>query len=157
MIFRFLFVIALIIFSLTMLFRLASVINSYHVHRRIKEKEYNVIKMAYKEFLNIYYIDKSKWYYPSSCDSFKYITVNYKYVYVVFNFIDFIRASRFMKKEEKRKKIEEFLKNERQATELFVSSVQQDIDKIRSEGQAKIAQADKLTKEVKESLINGRA
>lgn len=101
--------------------------------------------MTFKQFKDIYYINKNRW----VCGD-KYCTISYAPshctgVGIKFNYIDWKRVCAVFRKEKYNKQKEKELSEQKELLELILNSVQADIDRIRNQGEKEIAEARETT------------
>jgi len=117
----------------------------------------NMTYMKYKEFLNIYYLNKDKWYYYDTFERLYYKTPTAgalrTEIFVKFNYFDRLRVKHFIKKEEENKKKQENLKNQQRNMELILTSVQKDIDSIRKQSQEELLQTNQTISEKVNNIL----
>lgn len=110
------------------------------------------VRMKYKEFLDIYYVNKNKIKYYDSMKRVKYDIgaiegrrFANKSVNIKFNFIDWLRICHFFKTETKRAAKINNLAIQKENLKLILDSVQGDIDRIRKQSEEEVNHAREVT------------
>ncbi len=130
-----------VILSIAALLYPVVTINQYCSHASKSD-----VKMEYKDFINLYHLNKDRWDY---CDKNSTIFYNSNSIHgtnsIKFNFIDWLRVCHFFKSELKRAIKTNNLTTQKENLELILNSVQKDIDRIRKQSEEEIDKARETT------------